>query len=206
MIEYGDNYSDTSGSLWQFKRDTVSANNNYLNIDNSKSSRYKAALEGKTTNAINNTNSFTKDAKIVVPLKYLSNFWRSLEMPLISCKVHLELNWIEDCILSNDGDSAKFKITDAKLHVQIVILSAKDNANLTKQLSDGFKRSVYWNSYQTIPAKVIEKGINIYELISVSVQDVKRLFALAYFIAAGANADEEADIKDNKIFSSKRRD
>ena len=134
------------------------------------------------------------------------NFWRSLEIPLINCKVHLELNWIEDCILSNDGDSAKFKITDAKLHVQIVILSAKDNANLTKQLSDGFKRCVYWNSYQTIPAKVIEKGINIYELISVSVQDVKRLFALAYFIAAGANADEEADIKDNKIFSSKRRD
>ena len=110
MIEYGDNYSDTSGSLWQFKRDTVSANNNYLNIDNSKSSRYKAALEGKTTNAINNTNSFIKDAKIVVPLKYLSNFWRSLEMPLINCKVHLELNWIEDCILSSAGDSAKFEI------------------------------------------------------------------------------------------------
>ena len=62
--------------------------------------------------------SFAKNTKIVVPLKHLSNFWiSSLEIPLISCKAHLELNWIEDCILSIDGNSAKFKITDAKLHV-----------------------------------------------------------------------------------------
>ena len=55
-------------------------------------------------------------------------------MPLINCKIHLELNWIEDCILSSAGDSEKFKITDAKLHVPIVTLSTKDNVNLTKQL------------------------------------------------------------------------
>ena len=60
-----------------------------------------------------------KNTKIVVPLKYLSNFWRSREMLLINCKVHLELNWIEDCVLSSAGNSAKFKITDAKLHVPI---------------------------------------------------------------------------------------
>ena len=100
-------------------------------------------------------------AKIIVPLKYLSNFWRSLEMPLINSKIHLELNWIEDCILSSAGNSAKFKITDAKLHVPIVTLSTKDNVNLTKQLSDGFKRSVYWNNYQTIPAIVINQGTSI---------------------------------------------
>ena len=100
-------------------------------------------------------------AKIIVPLKYLSNFWRSLEMPLINCKIHLELNWIEDCILSSAGNSAKFKITDAKLHVPIVTLSTKDNVNLTKQLSDGFKRSVYWNNYQTIPAIAINQGTSI---------------------------------------------
>ena len=71
----------------------------------------------KTANA-DGGNSFAKNTKIVVPLKYLSNFWiSSLEMPLISCKAHLELNWIEDCILSIDGNSAKFKTTDAKLHV-----------------------------------------------------------------------------------------
>ena len=55
-------------------------------------------------------------------------------MPLINCKIHLELNWIEDCVLSSAGNSATFKITDAKLHVPIVTLSTKDNANLTKQL------------------------------------------------------------------------
>ena len=76
-------------------------------------------------------------------------------MPLINCKIHLELNWIEDCILSSAGDSEKFKITDVKLHVPIVTLSTKDNLNLIKQLSNRFKRSAYWNNYQTIPAKVI---------------------------------------------------
>ena len=140
LIEYSDNYSDTSGSLWQFKRDEVPANNADLTINNSQSFKYKAALLGKTANAVNNTNSSVKDAKIVVPLKYLSNFWRSLEMPSINCKVYLELNWIEDCILSN---SAKFEIADAKLHVPIVTLPTKDSVNLTKQLSEGFKRYVY---------------------------------------------------------------
>ena len=71
-------------------------------------------------------------------------------MPLINCKVHLKLNWIEVYILLSVGDSAKFKIIDAKLHVSIVTLSTKDNENLTLQLSDGFKRSAYWNNYQTI--------------------------------------------------------
>ena len=109
LIEYSDNYSDTSGRLWQFKRDEVSNNNADLTIDNSQSFKYKAALVGKTANAVNNTNSSVKNTKIVVPLKHLSNFWRSLEMPLINCKIHLELNWIEDCLLSSAEDSAKLK-------------------------------------------------------------------------------------------------
>ena len=82
-------------------------------------------------------------------------------MPLINCKVSLELNWIGDCILPSARNSAKFVITDAKLHVPIVTLSTKDSANLTKQLNEGFKRSVYWNSYETKPAKVIEQGKKI---------------------------------------------
>ena len=193
LIEYSVNYSDTSGSLWQFKRGEVPANNSDLTIDNSQSFKYKAALLRKTANAVNNTNSSVKDAKIVVPLKYLSNFWRSLEMPLINCKVYLELNWIEDYILSSAGNSAKFTIADAKLHVPIVTFSTKDSANLTKQLNEGFKRSVYWNSYETKPATVIEKGKNIYELLNASFHGVKRLkFVLAFFVAAGADADEEA--------------
>ena len=177
LIEYSDNYSDTSGSLWQFKRDEVPANNADLTIDNSQSFKYKAALLGKTANAVNNTNSSVKDAKIVVPLKYLSNFWRSLEMSLINCKVFLELNWIEDCISSSAGNSAKFEITDAKLQVPIVTSSTKGSANLTKQSNEGFKRSVYCNSYETILVKVIEQEKNIYELSNASFQGVN-LFLL----------------------------
>ena len=96
MTEYSNNYSDTSGSLWKFKRDEVPADNADLTADNSRLFKYKATLVGKIANAINNTNTFVKNTKIVVPL---SNFWRSLEMPLINCKIHLELNWIEGCIL-----------------------------------------------------------------------------------------------------------
>ena len=120
-------------------------------------------------------------------------------MPLINCKVHLELNWIEDCILSSAGDSAKFEITDAKLHVPIVTLSTKDSANLAKQLNEGFKRSVCWKSYEIKPGKVIEQGKNLYELLNASFQGVRRLFVLAYVVAAGA-ANDEAGIKDNKKY------
>ena len=91
LIEYSDNYSDTSGSLWHFKRDEVPVNNDDLTIDYSQSFKYKAALVGKTANHNDGKNS-VKDAKIVVPLKYLCNFWRSLEMPLITCKAYLKLN------------------------------------------------------------------------------------------------------------------
>ena len=100
--------------------------------------------------------------------------------------------------MSSAGDTAKFVITDTKLHVPIVTLSSKDSANLAKQLNDGFERSVYWNSYEKKPAKVIEQGENLYELLNASFQGVKRLFALAYAIAAGNDADQEAGIKDNK--------
>ena len=147
LIEFSDNYSDTSGSLWQFKRNEVPANNADLTINDSQLFKYQAALVGKKSANAKDGDSFVEDTKIVVPLKYLSNFWRSLELPLINLKVHLELNWIEDCTLSSDGNSSKFEITDAKLHVPIVTLSTKDSVNLTKQLSEGFKRSVYWDSY-----------------------------------------------------------
>ena len=180
MIEYSNNYSDTSGSLWQFKRDEVTDKNADLTINNSQSFKYKAALLGKTADAVNN-NSFVKDAKIVVRKN------RSLEIPLTNSKVYLELNSIENCIFSNDEDTAKFAITDAQLHVPIVTLSTKDSANLTKQLNKGFKRSVYWNSYETKPAKVTEQGKNIYELLNASFQGVKILFVLAYAIEDGGN-------------------
>ena len=81
----------------------------------------------------------------------------------------------------------------------MVTLFTKDNVNLTKQLNGGFKKSGYWNSYQAIPAKVIEKGKKIYELLSASSQGVKRLFVFAYFIAADA-ANNEAGIKNRRKY------
>ena len=171
-----------------------------MSINNSQSFKYKAALLGKTAGAVNNMNSSVKEAKIAVPLKYLTNFWRSLEMPLINCKVYLELNWIEDCILSSAENTAKFAITDTMLHVPIVTLSTKDGASLAKQLNHGFEKSVYWNSCETKPAKVIEQGKNLYKLLNALLQGVKGLFVLAYTVAASDNADQEAGIKDNKKY------
>ena len=169
-----------------------------MTVDNCQYFKYKAALAGKTENH-NNGKSFVKDTKIVVPLKYLSNYWISLEIPLINCKVHLELNWIKYCIFLSAEKFAKFEITVSKLHVPIVTLSTKDSVNLTKQLSEGFKRSLYGNSYQTKPAKVIKKWKNIYDLLNASFQSFRRLFVLAYVVAAGA-ANDEADLKNNKNY------
>ena len=81
-------------------------------------------------------------------------------MPLINCKVELSLNWIERCLL-NVANAANFKITDAKLYIPIVTLSAEDNAKLSKLLSEGFKRTIYWNEYKVIDNKVVEIAANI---------------------------------------------
>ena len=161
LIQYSDNYSDTSGSLWFFKRDEIVDNANVTNEDDAPSFKYKASLISNTGN-----DGTKKGVKIAVPLKYLSDFWGSLEMSLINCKVELSLKWIENCVLTTTptnanaeatgADSATFKITDAKLYVPIVTLSAEDNAKLSKLLSNGFKRAVYWNKYKVIDNKVVE--------------------------------------------------
>ena len=105
-------------------------------------------------------------------------------MPLINCKTELSLNWIEKC-LPTVANIAPFKITDAKLYVPVVTLSAEDNAKLSKLLSEGFKRTVYWNEYKVIDNKVVEIAANneekyIRELLDSSYQGVKRLFVLGY--------------------------
>ena len=161
LIEYNDNYSDTLGSLWGFKRDEINNNANVSNDDNAPSFKYKASNIGNTEN-----NGTKNGVKRAVPLKYLSNFWRSLEMPLINCKVELSLRWIENCMLTSapignnadetGADSATFKITDAKRYVPIVTLSVENNAKLSKLLGEGFKRSIYWNKYKVIGNLVVE--------------------------------------------------
>ena len=74
-----------------------------------------------------------RNVKIAGPLKYLSIFWRSLEIPLINCKMHLELNWTNNCVMSNIDGNTKVKKTNTKFCVKIVTLSTKHNAKLTKQ-------------------------------------------------------------------------
>ena len=134
------------GSLWQFKRDEIegdvdlTVDGNYI-PNNLSSFKYKSSL-------ITNRNG----VKIAVLLKYLSNFWRSLEMPLINCKVELSLKWYERCLLTA-ATTATFKITDVKLYVPIVTLSTEDNAKLSKLLSEGFKRSVHWSKCKIISSK-----------------------------------------------------
>ena len=107
LLQYSDNYVDCSASLYQFKRNEYPIKNagNPLNVasSNSSSFKYKASLLRKATDYHNNRS--LKNAKIVVPLKYLSNFFRPLEMSLINCKLHLELSWSEDCVMYGaDGD------------------------------------------------------------------------------------------------------
>ena len=139
MIEYSDNYSDTSRSLWQFKRDEQNMNNgNPANVttDDSTSFKYKSNFFKILTA---DENGVFKDVKIAVPLKYFSNFWRSLEMPLINCKILLELNWSKDCVMSTIADTI-FEITNTKLYVPIVTFSSKDYVKLVKLLEEGSKR------------------------------------------------------------------
>ena len=185
LIEYSVNYSNTSGSLWQVKRDEIeedvdlALDTNHI-PNNSSSFKYRS-------NFITNKNG----VKIVVPLKYLSNFWRSLEMPLINCKVELSLKWYESCILSSEDGNSVFAITDTKLYVPFVTLSSEDNVKLSKLLNEGFKRSIsiYWNKYKIIPTKAYAANDNIRELLDSSYQGVKRLFVLAYDNASRIAAD-----------------
>ena len=89
----------------------------------------------------------TKDVEIIVPLKYLSNFWRVLEKPLINFEVNLVLTWSRDCMITNSTGEGEFKITDAKFYVLVVTLSTQDNAKLLQQLKSDFKRTIKWNQY-----------------------------------------------------------
>ena len=90
------------------------------------------------------------------------------------------------------ANTATFKITDAKLYVPIVTLSAEDNAKLSKLLGEGFKRSIYWKKYKVIDNTVVEIAANneekyIRELLDSGCQGVKRLFVLAYNNKEGNN-------------------
>ena len=106
QLEYSDNYSMTSGNLSNYYRDEINdymnendANNNRINNNKtiaSKSFEYKTKLIGSTPDNNNNT----LNAEVVVPLKYLSNFWKCLHLPLINYEIELDLLWSKECIIS----------------------------------------------------------------------------------------------------------
>ena len=113
------------------------------------------------------------------PLKYLSNFWRTLEIPLINFELNLILTWSSTCVITNSTGAEGFIITDTKLYVPIVTLSTKDNAELLEQLKSGFKRKINWNKYQQ---KISTEAQNQYLdfLINRSFQEVNRLFVSSF--------------------------
>ena len=126
---------------------TNAGNPDNVNTNDSPLFKYKSnLLKGLTTRDIAanvnpdiaNAHRLFTNAKIVVPLKYLSNFFRSLEMPLINYKIHLELSWTKNSVMSSVTTATTFQITSKKLYVPVVTLSTKDNLNPTKQLNEGF--------------------------------------------------------------------
>ena len=109
LINYSDNYAKTSGSLYQHYKDYPNDN-----IADSESFKSKVKITGKTPN-----NGNTKDVEIIVPLKHLSNFWRTLEMSLINCEVNLVLTWSRDCVITNSEGEGKFAVTETILYVPV---------------------------------------------------------------------------------------
>ena len=150
LIEYSDNYAKTTGSLWQYCKDIPARDNNdeIIAFDTNSltdSFKFKTKITGQTGN------DGTKDVEIIVPLKYLSNFWRTLEMPLINCEVNLILTWSSTCAIASvilANQAATFAITDTKLYVPVVTLSTQENTKFLQQLKLGFKRVINWNKYQ----------------------------------------------------------
>ena len=161
LIEYSDNYWKTSGSLWQYCKDEPNDN-----LADSESFRFKIKITGNSP-----ADGDTKDVEIIVPLKYLSNFWRTLDMLLINCEVSLILTWSSTCVITNSTGAGRFAITDTKLYVPVVTLSTQDNAKLLQELKSGFKRTINWNKYQSYPKAYVQNRY-LYHLVDPSFQGV----------------------------------
>ena len=135
--------------MWNYYRDEPSTTN-------FKSFKYKISIAGKTPEG----NDSLTNAKAVIPLKHLSNFWRSLNIPLINCELELILTWPKNCVLADmtvDADAdpaivapsgATFKLKETKLYVPVVTLSKQNDTKLLEQLKSGFKRTRKWNKYR----------------------------------------------------------
>ena len=171
LIEYRDNYVKTTGSLWQYCKDIPARNANANDViteftegNLTDSFNFKLKITGKTGNG------GTKDVEIMVPLKYLSNFWRTLEMPLINCEVNLILTWSSSCVIiatASPYQHATFAIT------------TQENTEFLQQLKSGFKRVINWNKYLSKP-ELLAQNLNLNHLVEPSFQGINRLFVLAF--------------------------
>ena len=197
LLEYSKNYKKTSGSLFNYYRDEpneiiIGAGNNAINISvrNSNFFDYKTEITG----SLGTGEDEKKDVTILIPLRYLGNFWRSLDIPLINCEITLVLSWYKECVLVgrafrgppaaaanliNSPTSAKSGITDCKLYVPVVTLSAENNNKLLEQLKSGFKRSIKWNKYMSQMSNQ-NKNNNLNYLIDPAVSNVNRFFVLSF--------------------------
>ena len=167
LIEYSDNSLKTSESSWQYYKDEPDGN-----LADSESFKSKVKITGNTP-----ADGNTKDVEIIVPLKYLSNFWRTLEMPLINCEVNLILTWSKDCVITSSTGEGKFKITGAKLYVPVGTLSTQDNAKLLQQLKSGFRGTINWNKYQSC-IKTSAQNRYLNDLVDAIFQVSNTLFVL----------------------------
>ena len=161
LIECSKNCRKATGSLWNYYRDEPNNppadNYNADPITNSTSFKYQSSIIVKILDN-------DKDDEIVVPLKYLSNFWKRIDMQLINFEINLILTWYESCILTthvgirdatpalaalNAPTNSTFTITYTKLHVPLVTLSTQDDNQLLVQLKTRFKRTIIWNKYRS---------------------------------------------------------
>ena len=194
LNEYSKNYSKTTGSFWNYYRnepntDLGGADNNInYSIKDSKSFDYKTSITGKIEG--NNTKN---EAEIVVPLKYLSNFWRTVDIPLINCEVSLALTRTENCVITNkayrkaDAETAvvridnpinaAFQIRDTNLHVPVVTLSTENDKKLLEKLRTRFKRTIKWNKYKSEMTNQTKTN-NLNYLIDPTFTKTSRLFVL----------------------------
>ena len=191
LIEYSDNYQDSSATLYQYKRDEPPEDNVVagLTADNSDSFKYKIKLLVNINQlAANAARVGRLNVKVVVPLKYLSNFFRSLKMPLINCKIKLNLTWKKECVIStldddaaNPENNAVFIINNTKLYLPVVTLSKEDNKDFIEQQNKVFQRFIYWNEYKT--KELTENAdANIFKYINLDpcFQGVNKSFVMAY--------------------------
>ena len=207
LLEYSKNYRKTIGSLYNYYRDELSDDADDKNFDNikavnSNTFKYKNKIIGNTYNVDASAQGYdvnkngTQEVELAIPLKYLGNFWRALNIPLISCEVSLELKWDKNCVTSleqrdigrgnrdNAPTGAKLAINDCKLYVPAVTLSKDDEIKLLTNLKSGFKREIIWNKHRSqMTAEAINNNLNI--LIDPTFTNVNRLFVLAY-----QNADD----------------